>query len=108
MSIITGAKTMIGGAIAGLTLLTLIANPTLASTHNQTAISTAPSSLTNETRLTIREQISQTTTPRNQTTQQTNQAGCPCCKSMMNNMQGMMGGQNSQSGQGRMNRTTGQ
>ncbi len=107
MSMITRAEKMIYGAIAGLTLLTLTANPTLASTHNQTAISTTPSSLTNETRLT-REQISQTTTPRNQTPQQTNQTGCACCKSMMNNMPGMMGGQNSQSGQGMMNRTTGQ
>ena len=99
-------KTVIGGAIAGLTLLTLTANPTLASTHNQTAISTTPSSLTNETQMT--RQISQTTTQKNQTTQQTNQPGCACCKSMMNNMPGMMDGQNSQSGQGTMNRTTGQ
>lgn len=99
MSMITRAKTVIGGAIAGLTLLTLTANPTLASTHNQTAISTTPSSLTNETGLT-KEQISQTTTPRNQTTQQTNQTGCACCKSMMNNTPGMRGGQNNQSGPG--------
>jgi hypothetical protein len=87
-----------------MTLLVLAASPTLANTHNQTVTPIQVSSATNEVKLTQR-QINQRTAPRNQTTQQSNQMGCPCCQSMMNNMPGMMnsnmpgmmGGHNNQS-----------
>ena len=40
MSMLTLAKTVIGGTIAGLTLLALTANSSFADTHNQTASQT--------------------------------------------------------------------
>lgn len=110
MKIITQAKTLLYGSVAGLTLMVLTANPTLANTHNQILTPEQASSASNEVKPS-QQQVSQRTAPRNQTTQQTNQMGCSCCKSMMNNMPGMMnktpgmmnrmpdtmGGQNSQS-----------
>ncbi len=93
------AKTLLGGAVAGLSLLVLATSPTLANNHKQTAIPNRVSSAINEAQLT-QKQTSQITTPRNQTTQQTKQTGCSCCQSMMNqknNMPGMMGGQNNPS-----------
>lgn len=67
----TRAKTVIGGAIASLALLTLTASPTLANTHNQTVTPTTASDSTNSAKLNA-EQTSQVTAQRNQTTQQTN------------------------------------
>ena len=110
MNMITRAKTLLNCSIAGLTLIVLAASPTLANTHNQILTPNQASNTSKEAKLS-QEQISQTTVPRNQTTQQTNQTGCACCKSMMNNMPGMMnnmpgmmnnmpgmmGGQNNQS-----------
>lgn len=110
MNIITQAKTLLHGSLAGLTLMVLAANPTLANTHNQILTPHQASSTSNAAKLS-QQQVSQRTAPRNQTTQQTNQMECACCKSMMNNMPGMMhktpgmmnsmpdtmGGQNNQS-----------
>lgn len=89
MNIITQAKTLLHGSLAGLTLMVLAANPTLANTHNQILTPHQASSTSNEAKLS-QQQVSQRTAPRNQTTQQTNQMGCACCKSMMNNMPDMM------------------
>lgn len=104
MSIITRAKTVLSPAVAGLTLLVLAASPTLANTHNKTVTPNQASSATNSVKLN-QQQTSQRTVPTNQTPQQPNQMGCPCCQNMMNNgpgmmnsnMPGMMGGQNNQS-----------
>jgi len=104
MSIFTLGKTVIGSALAGMTLLALAANPTLADTHNHTASpTTAPSSSAQPLNELTSQTVAQTTqTPR--TPQPQNQPGCGCCKNMMNNMQemrnnmrGMMGSQNSPS-----------
>lgn len=86
---ITGPKSVLSSAVAGLTLLVLAASPTLASTHNQAVTPNQAKSATNSVKLS-QNQINQRTAPRNQTTQQSNQMGCPCCQSMMNNMPGMM------------------
>lgn len=103
MNIITQAKTLLYGSVSGLTLIVLAASPTLANTHNQILTPDQASSTSNEAKLS-QQQVSQRTDPSNQTTQQTNQMRCACCKSMMNNMPGMMnntpdtmGGQNNQS-----------
>jgi len=82
---LTLAKTVIGGTIAGLTLLALTANPSLADTHNQTASPTTASSSTNEAPV-AQERLSQTIAQTNQAPQQPTQGGCSCCKNMMNNM----------------------
>lgn len=77
MSMLTLAKTVIGGTIAGLTLLALTANSSFADTHNQTA--------------------SQTIAQTNQAPQQPTEGGCSCCKDMMKNMPGMTGNQSNPS-----------
>ena len=89
MKIITQAKTLLYGSVAGLTLMVLAANPTLANSHNQILTPEQASSASNELKPS-QQQVSQRTAPRNQTTQQTNQMGCACCKSMMSNMPDMM------------------
>lgn len=89
MNWITQTKTLLNGSIAGLTLMVLAASPTLANTHNQILTPNQASSTSKELKLS-QQQSSQRTAPINQTTQQTNQAGCSCCKSMMSNMPGMM------------------
>lgn len=89
MSITTSVKTVLGAAIASLTVLTLAASPSLADTHNKTATPTKASNSTNEAQPT-QEQTSQITAQTNQTPQQPTQTGCSCCKNMGNNMQGMM------------------
>ena len=103
MNRITQAKTLLNGSIAGLTLMVLAASPTLANTHNQILTPNQASSTSKKVQLS-QQQSGQRTAPINQTTQQTNQTGCPCCKStmsnmpgMMNNMPGMMDRQNNQS-----------
>ncbi len=91
MSMTTSVKTVLGAAIASLTLLTLAASPSLADTHNKTATPTTASNPTNEAQPT-QEQTSSITAQTNQTPQpqQPTQTGCSCCKNMGNNMQGMM------------------
>jgi len=96
MKMIASIKTLLSGSVAGLALMVLAASPTLANTHARILTPNQASSTSGETKLT-QQQNGQRTTPRNQTTQQTNQTGCPCCKSMMNNMPGMMDHQNNQS-----------
>ena len=88
MSMLTVAKTLIGGTVAGLTLLALTANPSFADTHKPTAAPTTASS-TNETPV-AQNSLNQTAAPTNQTPQQPTQGGCSCCKNMMSNMPGMM------------------
>ena len=89
MNMITRANTLLNGSIAGLTLMVLAASPTLANTHNRILTPNQASSTSKDVQLS-QQQSGQRTAPTNQTTQQTNQAGCPCCKSMMSNMPGMM------------------
>ena len=87
MNVIAQTQTFLSNSLAGLTFMVLAASPSLANTHNQIVPNPAYSS-SNTAKL--QQLLSQRTTPTNQTTQQTNQAGCPCCKSMMSNMPGMM------------------
>ena len=89
MKMIALTKTLLSGFVAGLTLMVLAASPTLANTHGRILTPNQASSTLNETKLT-QQQSGQSTAPRNQTTPQTNQMGCACCKSMTNNMPGMM------------------
>lgn len=89
MNMTTRAKTVLGTAIASLTLLTLAGTPSLADTHNKTATPTRASNSTSEASST-QNQTSQKIAQTNQTPQQPNQMGCSCCKNMMNNMPGMM------------------
>ena len=97
MNRITRVKTLFNGSTAGLILMVLAASPTLANTHNQILALNQASSTLKQVQLS-QQQSRQRTAPTNQTTQQTNQAGCPCCKSMMNNMPKMMERQNNMPG----------
>ena len=85
---ITRAKTLLSGSIAGLTLVVLAANPTLANTHNEKTTSNQASSTSARAEL-VQKLLSQRTAPNNPTTPQTNQMGCACCKAMMQSMPGM-------------------
>lgn len=89
MNIIARTGTFLSNSLAGLTFMVLAASPTLANTHNQILAPNQASSTSKKVQLS-QQQSGQRTAPTNQTTQQTNQAGCPCCKSMMSNMPGMM------------------
>jgi len=88
MNITTKAKTLLSGFIAGLTLVVVAANPTLANTHNEKATPNQASSTSARAEL-VQKLRSQKTVPNNPTTPQTNQMGCACCKSMMQSMPGM-------------------
>ena len=87
MNVIARTGTFLTSSLAGLTFTVLAASPSLANTHNQ-IVPNSDYSSSNAAKL--QQLLSQRTTPTNQTTQQTNQAQCPCCKSMMSNMPGMM------------------
>ncbi|MDP8962690.1 MAG: hypothetical protein M3O33_01640 [Cyanobacteriota bacterium] len=107
MSMTTSVKTVLGTVIASLTLLTLVASPSLADTHQKTVTPTTASSSTNEAQPTQQE-TSQIIGQTNQTPQEQKQMGCSCCRNMMNNMQGMMnnmsGMMNNMPGMGDQNR----
>lgn len=90
---ITHTNTLLTGVLASFALLTLVANPSFALSRTQTAKSPEAKQ--------TQQQISQRTTPSNQTPQQSEDKGCACCKKMMNNSQEMknmhqMGGQQNQ------------
>jgi hypothetical protein len=97
MNRITRVKTLINSSTVGLALMVLAASPTLANTNNQILAPNQASSTSKEVQLS-QQQSRQRTAPTNQTIQQTNQAGCTCCKSMMSNMPGMMERQNNMPG----------
>ena len=84
---IAGAKTLLSSSVAGLTLILLATNPSLANTHSELASSNQAQRTSKQAEL-VKQLLNQRTTPRNPTTQQTKQMECACCKSMMNNMPG--------------------
>lgn len=88
MNITTQAKILLGSSIAGLTLVILSANPTLANTHNEKTTANQGSSTSARAEL-VQKLLNQRTAPNKPTTPQTKQMGCPCCQSMMQGMPGM-------------------
>ena len=87
MDKIAGVKTLLSSSVAGLTLILLATNPSLANTPSEKATLNQAQRTFKQAEL-VKQLLNQRTTPRNPTTQQTKQMECACCKSMMNNMLG--------------------
>lgn len=77
----TQTKTLLTGFLASFALLALVASPSRAESHSQTANATTTSN--------TEQQISQNTAPSPQTQPQSDDKGCACCKKMMGNTQQM-------------------